>query len=134
MKKLGSILFAFVLLIGCSNTKAQSHPDLDVTITFPSSKYPETAQHIKEAIKKGKSDVCTIDREGAEENREESLKGIPTKKRFDRDEWPMAMCREGGKNADVKYIDPSDNRGAGSWIGNQLEKYKDGTKVQFIVQ
>jgi nicotinamidase-related amidase len=103
--------------------------DADVKIIFPADKYPETATHIKEAIAKGKSAVCTIDRDGAEDNRSASLKGIPTKKGYDRDEWPMAMCAEGGAGADIAYISPSDNRGAGSWVGNQLENYPDGTRV-----
>lgn len=46
----------------------------------------------------------------------------------------IAMCAEGGENADIEYIDPSDNRGAGSWGGNQLEEYADGTRVEFIVK
>lgn len=44
----------------------------------------------------------------------------------------MAMCVEGGDGASIEYIDPSDNRGAGSWVGNQLEEYPDGTRVEFI--
>ncbi|MGM1023035.1 MAG: NucA/NucB deoxyribonuclease domain-containing protein [Bacillota bacterium] len=104
------------------------------TLEFPSSRYPETGAHIKDAIAAGHSAVCTIDRDGAEENRKESLKGIPTKKGYDRDEWPMAMCAEGGAGADIRYITPSDNRGAGSWVSHQLDKYVDGTKVRFIVK
>jgi len=46
----------------------------------------------------------------------------------------MAMCLEGGAGADVRYISPSDNRGAGAWVSNQLEDYPDGTRVKFIVQ
>lgn len=72
-----------------------------VTLQFPSGRYPETAQHIKEAIQAGKSPVCTIDREGAEQNRQHSLAGVPTRKGFDRDEWPMAMCSEGIGRAHV---------------------------------
>ncbi len=104
-----------------------------VTLQFPSDRYPETALHIKEAIAAGESPTCTLDRKGADQNRKESLKGIPTKAGYDRDEWPMAMCAEGGAGADIKYIDPSDNRGAGSWVSNQLEQYPDGTRVQFVV-
>ncbi|MNC09560.1 Sporulation-specific extracellular nuclease precursor [compost metagenome] len=103
-----------------------------VQLTFPSDRYPETAKHIQDAIAKGESATCTINREQAEENRKESLKGIPTKKGYDRDEWPMAMCEEGGVGADIEYITPSDNRGAGSWVGNQLEDYADGTRVEFM--
>lgn len=103
-----------------------------IQLYFPSDRYPETAKHIQDAIAKGESATCTINRELAEENRKESLKGIPTKKGYDRDEWPMAMCEEGGKGADIEYITPSDNRGAGSWVGNQLEDYADGTRVEFM--
>ncbi|MNO62645.1 Sporulation-specific extracellular nuclease precursor [compost metagenome] len=103
-----------------------------VQLIFPSDRYPETAKHIQDAIAKGESATCTINREQAEENRKESLKGIPTKKGYDRDEWPMAMCDEGGEGADIEYITPKDNRGAGSWVGNQLEDYANGTRVEFM--
>ncbi|MDG0053102.1 NucA/NucB deoxyribonuclease domain-containing protein [Paenibacillus sp. P2(2022)] len=138
-----------ILLAGCSvqetaKTKTTKHESVPVAVTqvsadtvkleFPSDRYTETAQHIKEAIAAGKSSVCTIDREGADHNRELSLKGVPTKKGKDRDEWPMAMCSEGGDGADIKYISPKDNRGAGSWVGHKLDDYADGTKVEFIVK
>lgn len=106
---------------------------LEVTLNFPTDKYPETSAHIKAAIAKGESGICTIDRAGADENRGESLKGIPTKEGYDRDEWPMAMCAEGGAGADVEYVESSDNRGSGSWVGNQLEAYTDGTRVLFVI-
>ncbi|MET3209378.1 UNVERIFIED_CONTAM: hypothetical protein ABIC26_002322 [Paenibacillus sp. PvR008] len=106
----------------------------EYTLEFPSSRYPETGAHIRDAIAAGHSAICTIDRDGAEENRKESLKGYPTKKGYDRDEWPMAMCQEGGAGADIRYITPKDNRGAGSWVSHQLDEYEDGTKVEFIVK
>ncbi|MED4573159.1 NucA/NucB deoxyribonuclease domain-containing protein [Brevibacillus agri] len=105
----------------------------DVILHFPRERYPETAQHIRSAIEKGQPAVCTIDRKAADKHREESLSGIPTKRGYDRDEWPMAMCKEGGKGADIAYVSPSDNRGAGSWIANQLEDYPDGTRVQIVI-
>ncbi|MFC3789826.1 NucA/NucB deoxyribonuclease domain-containing protein [Paenibacillus sp. GCM10012307] len=108
--------------------------EYDVWIDFPSDKYPETAAHIQSAVSKGFSPICTIDREGAEENRRKSLQGVPTKKGHDRDEWPMAMCTEGGEGADIEYISPADNRGAGSWVGNKLENYADGTRVFFQIE
>ncbi|MNW51722.1 Sporulation-specific extracellular nuclease precursor [compost metagenome] len=105
-----------------------------VKLEFPSAKYPETAQHIKDAIAAGHSNTCTIDRDGADHNRELSLKGVPTRKGKDRDEWPMAMCAEGGDGADIRYISPKDNRGAGSWVGHKLDDYPDGTKIKFIIK
>ncbi|WP_164849113.1 NucA/NucB deoxyribonuclease domain-containing protein [Flavobacterium columnare] len=41
----------------------------------------------------------------------------------------MAMFKEGGNGASVRYINPSDNRGAGSAIGNALSDYPDDTRV-----
>jgi len=105
-----------------------------VELIFPADRYPETAEHIQNAIESGQPATCTIDRDGADDNRKESLRGIDTKKGYDRDEWPMAMCSEGGEGADIEYISPSDNRGAGSWVGNQLEEYPDGTLVKFIFE
>lgn len=107
--------------------------EYDVVLEFPADKYPETAAHIKNAIANGESSICTVDRSGADANRDESLKGIPTKDGYDRDEWPMAMCQEGGLGADVAYVESSDNRGSGSWVGNQLDDYPDGTKVLFKI-
>ncbi|WP_330218850.1 NucA/NucB deoxyribonuclease domain-containing protein [Brevibacillus choshinensis] len=136
------ILFIVALLFAIGSyffeqrtTQTQtSNTEADYVLEFPSSKYPETAEHIRSAISKGQSAVCTIDRKGADENREQSLKGVPTKPRYDRDEWPMAMCKEGGKGADIAYISPSDNRGAGSWVANQVDDYPDGTRVKIVIK
>ncbi|NEW05967.1 sporulation protein [Paenibacillus sp. SYP-B3998] len=105
----------------------------DATITFPLSRYPLTGAHMRDAIAAGHSSICTIDREGAAENRKEALRGIPTKPGYDRDEWPMAMCQEGGRGADVRYVPFSDNRGAGSWVGHQLTRYSNGTRIKFYI-
>lgn len=138
-KLLGSLIILLLLAVFTywneQQPSGKTLPPADgevVQLVFPSDRYPLTAKHIQDAISNGESSVCTIDREGAEENRSLSLKGIPTKKGYDRDEWPMAMCLEGGQGADIEYIKPGDNRGAGSWVGNQLENFADGTRVEFI--
>nr|MDH3075825.1 NucA/NucB deoxyribonuclease domain-containing protein [Bacillus velezensis]MDH3104091.1 NucA/NucB deoxyribonuclease domain-containing protein [Bacillus velezensis]MDH3139005.1 NucA/NucB deoxyribonuclease domain-containing protein [Bacillus velezensis] len=117
-----------------SDKNNNSNKKADKVIYFPADKYPETAKHIENAISKGKSAVCTIDRDGAENNRSQSLKDVPTKKGYDRDEWPMAFCAEGGSGADIEYITPSDNRGAGSWVSHKLSDYPDGTRVLFTIK
>ncbi|CCC86411.1 MULTISPECIES: NucA/NucB deoxyribonuclease domain-containing protein [Paenibacillus] len=142
-------ILATALLAGCNvQQQIESTPSKTATVVsqatqvsaetvkleFPSAKYPETAQHIKDAIAAGHSNTCTIDRDGADHNRELSLKGVPTRKGKDRDEWPMAMCAEGGDGADIRYISPKDNRGAGSWVGHKLDDYPDGTKIEFIIK
>jgi hypothetical protein len=106
----------------------------EYTLVFPLDRFPETGKHIREAIEDGASPVCTIDRDEAAKHRKQSLKGVPTKRGYDRDEWPMAMCREGGAGADIAYIHPADNRGAGAWVSNRLEEYPDGAKVEFVVK
>lgn len=93
--------------------------------------YPESVDHIYSQVGKGNSETMTIDRGGAKQNRRESLRGYPTMSGQDRDEWPMAMFSQGGKGAHIEYIDPSDNRGAGSSIGGVLRGFADGTKVVF---
>ncbi|MEI4618290.1 sporulation protein, partial [Bacillus cereus] len=42
--------------------------------------------------------------------------------------------KEGGKGADIRHIKPADNRGAGSYIGNKVEKLPDGAKVKIVVK
>lgn len=137
-----SVVFAVIVAFGAiyfgdidvsnKTDHIETRTEVDYSLVFPTERYPETAAHIEDAIRMGHSAICTIDRSGAEANRTESLKGVPTKKGFDRDEWPMAMCTEGGDGADIEYITPRDNRGAGSWVGNQLEEYPDGSRVEFI--
>ncbi|KYG33499.1 NucA/NucB deoxyribonuclease domain-containing protein [Priestia endophytica] len=116
------------------STTSNTNIEYDKVIDFPEDRYPGTAAHIKHAVENGKSPICTINRKGAEENRDESLKGIPTKSGYDRDEFPMAFCEEGGKGADIEYVKPSDNRGAGSWISHQVDDLENGTKVLIQVQ
>jgi hypothetical protein len=105
----------------------------DIEVIISKSDYPETAQHIEDAIKKEQPDIVTIQRNMVKENRATSLRGVETKPKLDRDEWPMAMFKEGGGCADIKHINPSDNRGAGSAIGNALSEYPNGKKVKIII-
>ncbi|GMK37807.1 hypothetical protein PCCS19_08610 [Paenibacillus sp. CCS19] len=129
----GEMLSKYVSWNGTTKTVFITDKQYDYIVEFPAERYPETAAHIKTAIKRGKSAVCTIDRAGAANNREASLQGIPTKTGYDRDEFPMAMCAEGGAGADVAYVISSDNRGAGSWVGNKLDAYPDGKRVLFVL-
>lgn len=120
----------------------------DAEIRVDSARYPETAQHIQEAqsgtLWRGDassqgapaSSVLTIDRDGAKANRAESLRGIAPRgaEGLDRDEYPPAMFLEGGAGASVKYIDSSDNRGAGSVMGGDLDGLPDGARIRIVVK
>ncbi|MFS0907432.1 NucA/NucB deoxyribonuclease domain-containing protein [Priestia aryabhattai] len=121
-------------LKGILSSPQVSSTSYDKVIYFQADRYPKTAAHIEYAIDKGKSAICTIDCDGAEENRSQSLKGIPTKKGYDRDEYPMAFCDEGGTDVDIEYVKPADNRGAGSWISHQVNDFPDGTKILIQVK
>ena len=99
-------------------------------ITVSRSRFPESAQHIDDAIEAGQPSVLTINRAGANANRRESLRGVETKPGLDRDEFPPAMFQEGGAGASVRRINSSDNRGAGSSIGAQCQGLECGTRVK----
>ncbi|MHA2916765.1 DNA-entry nuclease [Bacillus cereus] len=129
-----SILVAVYEVLVPEETSVKKTNTYDQVLEFPKERYPETGKHITDAIKEAHSEVCTIDRGGAADRRKLSLAPYPSKKGYDRDEWPMAMCKEGGKGAHIEYISPADNRGAGSWVGNKLDKYPDGTRVKFEVK
>lgn len=96
-------------------------------------KYPEAAGHIKDAQDAGAPDVLTVDRGGAKDRRKEALAGTTPQAGSDRDEYPPAVTAEGGSGASVRPIDPSDNRGAGASVGNQIRDIPDGSQIQVIV-
>ncbi|QHA88934.1 NucA/NucB deoxyribonuclease domain-containing protein [Serratia rhizosphaerae] len=103
-------------------------------LRYPRKEYKQTFGHINDVINLKKQDIYTISLTSASTNRAESLKGFPTKKGYDRDEFPMAMFEEGGKGASIRYTDPSDNRGAGSSIANALKPFPDGSKVKITFE
>jgi hypothetical protein len=102
-------------------------------VEIDSNKYPESAQHVRDAQASGYPEELTIDRSGASKNRRDSLRGVDTVSGKDRDEYPPAVFGEGGSGSSVRPINPSDNRGAGSTIGHQIKGLPDGTKVRIIV-
>lgn len=102
-------------------------------VIIDSQKYPESAEHIKVAVREGHPAMLTLNRSGADENRRQSLAGIPERSYADRDEYPPASFSEGGQGAHVAYIDSSDNRGSGSSFRWQLSGVPDGTRVRFRV-
>lgn len=120
----------------------------DTEIHVDSARHPETAQHIQEAqsgtIWRGDAStqgtpapsILTIARDGAKANRAESLRGIAPRgaDELDRDEYPPAMFSEGGAGASVKYIDRSDNRGAGSVMGSDLGGLPEGARIKIVVK
>ncbi|MEU4674699.1 NucA/NucB deoxyribonuclease domain-containing protein [Amycolatopsis sp. NPDC023774] len=75
----------------------------------------------------------TIDRDGVEDRRAESMKQAPqTRSGYDRDEYPPAVLQEGGDGSSVKYIDPGHNRGAGRSIANQISGLDNDQRVTIL--
>jgi RHS repeat-associated protein len=103
-------------------------------VKIDASKYPESARHIEDAQKAGKPGTLTVDRGGAKNRRKESLQGKPKVKGKDRDEYPPAVTKEGGKGASVRPIAPRDNRGSGASLGRQIRHLPDGTKIKVVVK
>lgn len=107
-------------------------PDYYVVI-LDSKKYPQTAEHIRYAIKKGMPEFVTLDRKEASLRRRKSLRNTVIRPIYDRDEWPMACFCEGGSGADVFYLDRSDNRGAGASIMHQMSMLPDGSRIRIRI-
>ena len=90
------------------------------------TKYPNIADHVRDAIAAGQPVILHIDRKHADEHRAESTDDLPTRPGYDRDEYPPAMSREGGESADVRHVKSRENRAAGASMGGQLRGYCNG--------
>ncbi|MDN7820912.1 RHS repeat-associated core domain-containing protein [Burkholderia vietnamiensis] len=106
----------------------------DCEIDFPLARYPQAGQHILDAQAQGHPNVLTWDPANATGRRQQSLSGIPKVPGQDLDEYPPASFKEGGAGASVRTIDPSDNRGAGAFLGNKCRKLAPRTRVKINVK
>jgi hypothetical protein len=104
-----------------------------VTVKLSSRRYPHATGHIREAVSHGKPTVLHLQRTQAKTNRRKSLRNIPTRPGYDRDEYPPASTREGGQGAHVRYVIPRENRGAGATMRKQLATYCDGQKFRIQI-
>ncbi len=87
--------------------------------------------HIDAAVRAGWPRVLRIRRDGADARRDRLLRGIPTRRGYDRDEWPMAMARADWR-AHVAYVPSGENRGAGASIGLKLRRWCDGVRFTVV--
>jgi len=107
----------------------------DTIWVLDAARYPGTATHVAEAIANGQADILTIgDPADSAARGRAALRGIPTSPGFDRDEFPPKKFEEGGRDAHVDYVVPSDNRGAGSSMGRQLRGFPEGTRVRVEIR
>jgi hypothetical protein len=101
-----------------------------IAIPLTEEKHSQVLEHANQAVNEGYPQILVLNRQGADSRRRALLKGIPTKPKMDRDEYPPAVGRTEIK-ASVKHIDSSQNRSAGSIMGNTLRNYCDGTKFTY---
>ena len=104
-----------------------------VRVKISKRRWPAIARHITAARRRYPA-VLHIDRAGADENRQQSLAGIETRKGYDRDEYPPALSREGGKGADVRLVRSRENRSSGAYLGNRLRSYCNGQAFRLEVR
>jgi hypothetical protein len=114
------VVCAALLVAGTAQAEACLRQHNSVHVQLSISRYPETTDHWMDAIDAGEAALLHIDRADEDVHRDQSLAGFPPRSGYDRDEYPPAMSAEGGYGADVRYIDPADNRGSGSVMGNAL--------------
>ena len=116
---------------------AQQAAEKPRDVVIQRSKHPEAAEHIEHAQRNGQPTVLHIDRAGATGNRAASTGGVKLNPKpaphYERDEYPPAFTREGGHNANVRFINPHDNRGAGSSMRAQTRDLPDGSKIRVLV-
>ena len=132
----GSIDF-FGLAPKCAVRKAtEEDGDCDLVLTISRKNFSDNNEaliHIELYMQSTGKNTFTYEPNNAKSQRKDSLDGVETKKGYDRDEFPMAIFKEGGKGASVMHINPSDNRSVGSAIGGALRGNETGSKVKIVI-
>jgi hypothetical protein len=135
----GPALLNYALSNGGKSAAQQDMDDLSgryqgskpTEVTIDGNKHPESARHAADAQKAGKPATVEVgDQGGKRGRRAEAMKGHPKVKGKDRDEYPPAWSKQGGRGASVRPISPGDNRGSGASMGNRTRGLKPGTKVK----
>jgi len=104
-----------------------------VAVTYSRAEYPNISDHISDAQRKGYPRVMRVNRVGTDERRDELLEGIPTRRDFQRDEYPPALGRTDStaRAASVRLVPSGENSSSGASLGAQLADYCDGTRFRF---
>jgi hypothetical protein len=120
-----------------------SKPKTIQAISFSGTKYPNIRSHALAAIRKGWPKTLVLNRPGADARRNRLLESWPTRKGYDRDEYPPAVGRGRGAGlvggsdprgwkADVAYVPSGENRSHGSTMGAKLKRFCNGTKFRYV--
>jgi hypothetical protein len=129
------VMFSLIWLVtGCSASGENQSADFSKGAVFYLDKtFAERARFFRNAFRTTKIHVCTLDRANAEARREAAFKNHPVKDGYDRVEWPLHVCKEGGAGSYVDYVPSDNNRVVENWIQEQLSQYPDGTRLVFRV-
>jgi hypothetical protein len=112
---------------GGGNTRGCTRTGRVVAIGLSRTRYAHILAHARRAIAKGWPRVMKLNRTGATQRRVRLLAPIPTRRGYDRDEYPMAAGRASW-SADVEYVPSAENRAAGSVVGVKLRRDCNGTR------
>jgi hypothetical protein len=111
---------------------------------FSAARYPNIRRHFLSALDRGWPRILVISRRGADARRDRLLEGIPTRRGFDRDEYPPAVGRGAGRaglkrgrnptgwRASVRYVPSGENRSHGSRLGDLLSPFCNGTRFRYV--
>ena len=106
-------------------------------VVISRSRHRQAAEHIEHAQRNGQPTVLHIDRQGAPQNRHDSTGRVKLNPKpapgYERDQYPPAFTREGGHNANIRFINPHDNRGAGAVMRAQTQGLPDNAKIRVLV-
>lgn len=118
-------------------SKTATSPAKPHDVVVSRSRHPQAAAHIDAAQRQGQPSVLHLDRGGASRRRAASTGSVSLSRKpgplYERDEYPPAFVREGGVNANVRYIHRHDNRGAGSTMRAQTQHLPDGARIRIVV-
>lgn len=105
-----------------------ARPNRVQVLVFSRARYPNIRRHALRAIAHGWPRVMVLNRPSASARRDRLLEGIPTRRGYDRDEYPAAVGRgrpngrsralvrgnsPAGWKADVAYVPSKENRSHG---------------------
>jgi hypothetical protein len=106
---------------------------LERVACLSASRYPSAAAHALDAQRSVGGFLGRINRTGTAQRRASALRGVAVRDGLDRDEWPPAFLRSDRSPVSVNHIDPTDNRGAGSSLRNQLAGLPDRSFVFLLI-
>lgn len=130
---IGTAAFTAFVPLASPATKADSCQTRTraLVIDLDNQRHARILDHAWDAIEAGEKKFLHIDCEHAKAHRRASLRGIPTRQGYDRDEYPPAASEEGGEGADIRYVKSAENRSAGSLMGRQLHGWCNGQRFRF---